>query len=348
MSSDETSGHRRTVSHPTLREVALLARVSPKTVSRVVNGEPGVSPAKVAAVDRAIQQLGYRPNFAASSLRRADGRTRAIAAILEDVANPFSAAVHRALEDAAREQGVLVIAASIDEDPSRERALVRAFTSRRAEALVIAPATSDQTYLAPEQASGTPIVFIDRAPVGIASDAVIVDNHAGSVAAVSHLAGRGHRRIAYLGDLQQIPTARLRQLGYAAALAALGVTVEPNLARTDLHTETEAERATLALLDSADPPTALFTAQNNITIGAIRALYRRGMQHRVALVGFDDIPLADILSPGISVVAQDPAAIGAAAADLVFRRLAGDSSPPHTHVIPTTLHARGSGEIAAV
>ena len=338
-------GLRDTAPRPTLRDVALLAGVSTKTASRVVNGESGVSDEKVAAVGRAIRQLRYRPNFTASSLRRSGGRTKAIAAILEDVANPFSAAVQRALEDSARTEGVLIIAGSIDEDPDRERELVSAFTTRRVDALVIAPATRDQSYLAPELASGTPIVFIDRPPVGIAADAVIADNRAGAVSAVEHLADHGHRRIAYLGDLQGIATAQLRFDGYAVALQARGLSVDPAIVIHDVHSEAAALDATLRLMDSPDPPTALFTAQNNVTIGTIRAIHRRGLQHRVALVGFDDVPLGDVLSPGITVVAQNPTAVGRTAAEIVFRRLAGDTTSPVTHVIPCSLITRGSGEI---
>src|SRR5689334_12159905 len=101
----------------TLRDVALLAGVSPKTVSRVVNGEAGVSPSKVSAVQQAVAKLDYRPNFTASSLRRSSGRTAAIAAVLEDVSNPFSSALHRALEDVARDRNVMIFAGSVDEDP---------------------------------------------------------------------------------------------------------------------------------------------------------------------------------------------------------------------------------------
>ena len=212
-----------------------------------------------------MRQLDYRPNFTASSLRRAGGRTKAIAAILEDVGNPFSAAVLRALEDTAREQGVLIIAGSIDEDPAREQELVRAFVARRADALVIAPASHSQAYLNAELASGTPIVVVDRAPVGIATDAVLVDNHGGARRAVEHLLAGGHRRIGYLGDLQTIATARLRFAGYADALRRAGVEVDPRLVVHDLHNESAAHDAALDLLAAPLAPTALFTAQNNVT-----------------------------------------------------------------------------------
>ncbi|PWU59631.1 LacI family transcriptional regulator [Micromonospora globispora] len=329
----------------TLRDVALLAGVSPKTVSRVVNGEAGVSAPKTAAVQRAIAQLDYRPNFTASSLRRSSGRSAAIAAVLEDLANPFSAALHRALEDAARDRGVLIFAGSVDENPERERDLIRAFTMRQADALVVVPASDNQSYLANEVNAGTPVVFVDRPPVGLPVDAVLADNHEGAAAAVHHLVRHGHRDIAYLGDLQTIPTARQRFQGFKEALSDHGIRPSAVPVVHDLHTEQESEQAVRRLLSADSPPTALFTSQNLVTIGAIRALQQLGRQHEVALVGFDDFPLADLLQPAVTVIAQDPSEMGRVAASLIFRRLDGEQWRPTTHRVATRLIPRGSGEI---
>ncbi|MGN9909989.1 LacI family DNA-binding transcriptional regulator [Phytohabitans sp. LJ34] len=330
---------------PTLRDVALLAGVSTKTASRVVNGEGGVTAAKVAAVQQAVAKLDYRPNFTASSLRRANGRTAAIAAVLEDVSNPFSSALHRALEDVAHGRDVMIFAGSVDEDPQRERSLIHAFTTRQADALVVVPASDSQRYLASEVNAGTPIVFVDRPPVGIDVDAVLVDNHAGAAEAVRHLVAHGHRDIGFLGDLTSIATARQRLLGYKESLSDHGIRPAPEHIVLDLHTEEAAQRATHDLLTGESPPTALFTAQNLVTIGAVRALRQLDLHHRVALVGYDDFPLADLLQPPVTVVAQDPAAMGRLAASLIFRRLDGERWEPTVHFVPTRLVPRGSGEI---
>jgi LacI family transcriptional regulator len=332
-------------SRATLRDVAALAGVSIKTVSRVVNGEPGVGPAKVRAVQQAVAQLDYRPNHSASSLRRADRRTSAVGAVLEDLANPYSAEVLRALEDSARARDVLVFAGSVDGDPERERELVRAFSSRRADALVLVPVTEQQGYLEREVEVGTPVVFIDRPPTGFGADCVITDNIEGAVHAVHHLAAHGHRRIAFLGDARGLPTARDRFTGYLQAMASLGLPVTDDLVAHDLMTGDVTQRAVDGLLTSEHPPTALFTARNDITIAAVRSLQRHGEERQTALVGFDDFPLADLVRPGVTVMAQDPTAIGRRAAELVFARLEGDTSPPHTAVVRTRLVERGSGEI---
>jgi len=332
-------------SRPTMREVAALARVSIKTVSRVVNGESGVSPALARRVLAATERLNYRHNMPASSLRRSDGRSATIGVVLEDVANPFSSALHRAIEDVAVQRGVLVLAGSSDEDEDRERKLVSTFASRRVDGLIIQPASHDHSYLLTERRAGTAIVFVDRPPAFFDADTVLTDNAAGVRRGVRHLVGLGHGRIAYLGDLHTIATAAERYRGYLEELADQKIQVDERLVRLDLHGIEKAEAAATELLGNSQPPTALFTGQNMVTVGAFRALRRLELHQRVALIGFDDLLLADFLQPGITVIAQDPAAIGRTAAEVLFRRLDGDRSPSEHHLVLTRMVTRGSGEI---
>ncbi len=330
---------------PTMRDVAARAGVSFKTVSRVVNDEPGVSPQLAARVRSAVEALDYRPHPGARVLRRTDRRTATIALLLEDVANPFSAALARAVEDEAVPRGVVVFSASLDEDPGRERGFVREFGARHVDGLLLAPAGDDQSHLAAEVRAGTAVVCVDRPARNLDVDSVVSTNVLGARDGLRHLAAAGHRRVAFLGDRPSIDTARRRFEGYRDGLAAAGAPVDPRLVVHDLRTPADADGAVTALLSGPRPPTALFTAQNMVTVGAVRALRRMGLEHVVALVGFDDFPLADLLSPGVTVVAQDPAAIGRIAAGLLFSRIAGDAGPPRTRLVPTTLVRRGSGEL---
>jgi LacI family transcriptional regulator len=330
---------------PTMRDVAALAGVSLKTVSRVVNGEPGVSTTLGQRVREAIDELDFRPNIGASSLRRAGGRTATVGLLLEDVSNPYSSMLQRAVEDVAIPRGVMVFSASLDEDPRRERELARAFSTRRADGLIIAPASNDQSYLESEARAGTVIVCIDREAQRLAVDSVLTTNCAGSMEGVRHLIAAGHRRIGFLGDRRTIITAQQRFDGYRDALNAAGIELDPTIVVHDLYGGSVADAAATSLLTRPDPPTALFTAQNLVTIEVARALRRLGREHDVALVGFDDFPLADLLTPAITVVAQDPTRIGRLAATVLFDRMAGDTRPPATHVVPTELIPRGSGEI---
>ena len=137
--------------------------------------------------------------------------------------------MHRALEDAAREHDMIVFAGSVDEDPERERRLVKAFTGRRADGLVVVPASAEHSHFALEVGEHTPVVFVDRLPSGFPADAVVTDNVEGADAAVSHLAAHGHRRVAFLGDLSSISTARARHEGYGRAMRRLGLTVVEEL-----------------------------------------------------------------------------------------------------------------------
>ncbi|MFF5007073.1 LacI family DNA-binding transcriptional regulator [Streptomyces phaeochromogenes] len=331
---------------PTMREVAALAGVAIKTVSRVVNEVPTVDPAIAARVRDAADKLGYRPNLTASSLRRGDGRTATIGMLVEDSANPFSAALTRTVENVARERGVLVLVGSLDEDPARERELARALIDRRVDGLVIVPAGRDHSYLISEQRSGTCMVFVDREPSLLDADTVVSDNRRGALTAVNHLLKAGHRRIAYLGDRATIPTAAQRCDGYRHALEVAHIEYDDEIVRHTGASEESAIAATERLLALPNPPTALFTSQNFVTIGAVRALRALGLQDTVAHLGFDDFPLADLLSPGISVIAQDVEQLGRTAAEMLFHRLDGDQSPTRTVTIATRLIERGSGEIA--
>jgi LacI family transcriptional regulator len=331
---------------PTMKDVAAVAGVSLATVSRVVNGRDDVRRDLQERVRRAIDHLGYRRDLTASTLRRADRASSIIGLVHEDVSNPFFAAVHRGVEDVARRRGVLTISGSSDEDPERERELAEAFAARGVDGLIIAPCGTDQSYLASERARGTRLVFVDRAPRGIEADAVRSDNFAAATAAVAHLIGAGHRRIAFLGDRPDILTAADRLRGYRATLADAGIAHDPALERLGCSSEALAARAAHELLDGPSPPTAFFSAQNLITAGTVRALRALGLARTVALVGLDDLVLGDLLDPGITVVRQDPVALGRHAAELLFARLDGFDGPARTIVLDTELVARGSGEIA--
>ncbi|AZZ54345.1 substrate-binding domain-containing protein [Rathayibacter festucae] len=328
-----------------MKHVAALAGVGIKTVSRVVNGEPNVSAATIERVQAAARQLQYQPDLHAGNLRRSNGRTNTLGLLVGSVANPFSGAVHRAVEDLANERGVAVFASSLDDDPARERSSVNAFVSRRVDGLILTTVAPSQAYLGVEIDRGTPAVFVDRVPTGITADAVITDNAAGIARAVGHLASFGHERIAFLGDRPEIFTARERERGFLEEMARRGLPVLPGFVRHGAHDEHAAEEMATELLAQGTPPTAIIGGQNLVTIGVLAALRRRQEHGRVALIGFDDIPLAELLHPAVSVIAQNPGLMGRTAAERVFLRLDGEDEPAQTFVIPTTLIARGSGEV---
>jgi LacI family transcriptional regulator len=343
MSTEARSSARR----PTMGDVAAHAGVALKTVSRVVNGEPGVTPAMAERVRAAIDQLGFRRNDSARVLRK--GQTASIGLITEDIANPFYSVLSRAVEDVARAHGHLLFTGSSDEDPARERELALAFCARRVDGLIVIPASSDHTYLLPEISAGLAAVFVDRPAGLIEADTVLSSNVEGVRHGVTHLIRRGHRRIGYIGDAPRIYTSMVRHRGYREAMAQAGLKVDDAWVVLSSPSQGGMGPALRQMLSGPAPVTALFFGNNRISVAAVRELRvlagTRDLGRGPAFVGFDDFELADMLSPGVTVVAQDVARLGRAAAQLLFRRLAGDRGPAERTEIATQLIERGSGEI---
>lgn len=319
-------------------DVARHAHVSLKTVSRVVNEEPGVSPDTARRVQEAISALGFRRNDGARQLRR--GRTASIGLVVEDLADPFYSALAASCERVARQRRHLLITSSAEGSPEREESVVGALLSRRVDGLIVVPAAEEHRWLFDDVSELTPIVFVDRPATGVEADTVLADNEGGVRSAVEHLAAHGHRRIGFLGDDAAFWTARRRREGFVQAVTDLGLPCADEAAmgphdvaslRTSLH----------AWMTGADPVTAVVTGNNRITVTTLRAL--RELDRSLALVGFDDFELADMLQPAVTVVAQDPSTVGATAANLLFDRIDGDRSAPKRVVLPTRLLLRESG-----
>src|SRR4051794_21780656 len=237
-----------------MRDVAALAGVSVKTVSRVVNDEPGAGPEVARRVRDAAQSIGYRRNLSASSLRRTDRRSATLGVVFEDLSNPYDSALLRAVELRAGEAGVLVLAGSNEDDAGRQAELVESLAVRRVDGMVVMPLPGHQDVLHQERRRGMPMVLVDRPPTFADTDSVTTTNRDGAREAVEQLAGHGHTAIAYLGDRQALWTHQERYAGYLAGLAGRGLTLDDRLIRTDLRGPDAAERATAELLDLADPP----------------------------------------------------------------------------------------------
>lgn len=323
---------------PTMADVARHAGVALKTVSRVVNDEPGVSPAMAARVTSAINVLGFRRNESAANLRR--GRTATLGLVVEDIADPFYAALGEAVEEVALAHGLLLFTGATRRSAEREQQVVSAFCARRVDGLIVVPTPGlAQDYLEPEVAAGTKVVFVDRPAKGVSADHVLADNAGGARAAVAHLVAHGHRKIALLGDERQLFTASERLRGYKAGLKAAGIEFSEDLVVMPVHGEHEAAQALKQVVSAG--ATGVITGNNRITSDLLRA--HKGVPAQ-ALVGFDDLELADLLQPGLTVVAQDAHGMGRRAAELLLERINGSGGAPHRETWPTTLLQRGSGE----
>lgn len=333
-----------TKARPTMQDVAEAAGVSLKTVSRVVNNEPRVDEKTKARVHKAIADLGFYRNDIARSLRRGQS-SRTIGLVIEDIANPFYSNMARGIEKVMQYYHYMVITSNSEENALRERELVTMLLRRRVEGLLIVPAGHDHSYLTPELRLGLPIIFLDRPPLNLHTDTIVLDNRGGARKAVAHLITHGHTRIGMVGGNPHVYTGSERLAGYCEALAAAGIALDEALLGFDSDEPARAEATTEALLALPDPPTALFTTSNRISVAVLRALHHSGYAQRLALVGFDDFELADMLPTPITVVAHDASEMGRQGAELLFARLKDDERPPQSLMIPTELIIRGSGEL---
>lgn len=326
---------------PTLAVVAQAAGVSLKTASRVLNGEPNVASATRERVQDAAASLGFRRNAVAADLARG-GLSRLVGFITGDLANEFYSALASGIERELREHGLQLLTASSDEDPDREASLTGELIERRVGALIVTPAGADQSALRSEIAAGLPVVVVDRPAAGMDVDTVVIDNRGGTRAAVAHLLAHGHRRIGFVGDEPHLWTYQERSAEFLAAMTEAGVPDAQRLVRSGAHDAAAARGLALELLGAPEPPTAILAANNRATVGTLQALRDTPGGVDVAVVGFDDFELADLL--GITVVAYDAVEMGRRAAELAVARSADPDRTVEQVVLPTRVVTRGSGE----
>ena len=298
-------------------------------------------------VQEAVALLGYRRDLTATNLRRADRQSANIGLVFDDVANPFHAAVLTRRRDRGPHSRGPAAGRQLGRERRRERELAEAFLSRRVDGLIVVPAGSDHSYLRADRDAGVALVFVDRPPAIHRRRLRAERQRGGAFEATGHLIAAGHTRIGFLGDETHIFTGD-------RAPARLPRRAQParHRLRRDAGADGPAPQRRRVRGDGRPaarppiPPTALFTAQNLITIGAVERLRALDRHRTVALVGFDDLPLADVVEPGLTVVAQDADQLGRLTAEQLFARLDGDDGPTVQAVVPTTLIARGSGELA--
>jgi LacI family transcriptional regulator len=323
----------------TMRQVAQRAGVSAKTVSRVMNNDRYVSDDVRRRVERAIEDLQYVPNLLARTFRY--GRDAAIGVAVPDISDPFFAAVTRAVEEIARERSVALFVTSLGTDGTYEQAAVEALLGRQIAGLISTPVAPDQSYLI-RWRSRTTMVFIDRPPSKIIADTVVENDRAGGYAATAHLIEHGHRRIGFIGDSASIATTAGRLEGYRAALVDAGIDEDRRLVNLGARSSGEAAEATWDLLGKRKPPTALFSSNARCSIGVVPALQDKDRTD-IGLVGYGDFPLATALRPALTVIDQNPDALGKAAAIRLFERLDDPASRRKRRlVLPVRLLLRAS------
>lgn len=324
---------------PRIKDVAEAAGVSVTTVSRVLSNNGPVRDSVRRRVLEVIEQLDYRPNAAAQRLRSGD--TATIGLIVSDVRNPFFTEVSRAVEDAAYAQGMRVILCNTDENPEKEAMYLRLMESERVTGVIYSP-TYEAARRFDARAYAFPVVMIDRAgPAGV-TDAVTLDNRDAATRLAEHLVERGYKRCAGLfGNAST--TGRERHAGFVEALQRHGLLAAAEF--VDPHPEAAHARVTAWLAaESGERPDAIVASNGLLLLGAYRALREHGARvpDDVALAGFDNDAWTDLVTPGVTVIAQPVYEIGKNAMQLLTQRLAEPEMSARTLVLPGELVVRGS------
>jgi LacI family transcriptional regulator len=328
----------------TIKDVAVKAGVSTATVSHVINGTRFVQEETRQKVLAAIEALHYHPSFIARGL--ATNSTQTIGLIISDITNPFFMAVARGVEDVINEHGYHTIFCNTDEDPAREDEYLRLLSARQIDGLIISPTGSQNDRLVRMAHTGVPIVLLDREAPGLELPLVGVDNEDGAYQATRYLIELGHRRIGLIMGPETISTLKARLKGYQRAFNEAGLALDEQLiARADPRfygTQTQPPDLTLlrgagsnaltptayhalhGVLDLPEPPSAIFVANNQMTLGVLYALKERGLAcpGEISLISFDDHDWAPLFSPPLTVVRQPVYRLGQLAARLLMQMIA--------------------------
>jgi LacI family transcriptional regulator len=323
-----------------LVDVARRAGVSVGSVSRVINEHPTVSPATRERVEAAVRELGYVPNAIAGSLR--SRRSKTIGLIIPDVTNPFFSELALHVERSAAAAGYNVILGNSDNSAERQKHYLRALAVRRVDGIILVPARE----IGPSFEFEIPVVGVDREVVG--RQFVASDNRAGAKSAIEYLHGLGHRLIACVAGPKDLPNAQERRIGYEDValpiLRSAGVDPSAYIVSADFSYDS-GYAATRRLMDVAPRPTAIFASSDQQAIGGLRAAADLGLAvpGDLSIVGFDDIPLANLVMPRLTTVGQPVAKIGVLAMQILLDLFSGAAAPRRRrHLLATSLQIRQS------
>jgi LacI family transcriptional regulator len=307
----------------TLEMVAQAAGVSPSTVSRILNGTAVVSDDKKLAVDEAIARMGFVPNPVARGL--AGGRTLSIGVVTQSIDSPFYGGALRGIEDELSRAGYSPLFVSGQWNAAHEARCIETLRARRVDGIIVLTGRLSDSALA-AHAQSLPVVVTGRSLRVPNLYALNFDNFEGGRLATHHLLSLGHRRIAFIAGDTRHPDAKERLRGYRAALEATGQAYDPKLVMPGQYTEDSGRMAVERLLDSREPFSAIFAANDQMAFGATLALHRRRMRvpDDVSLVGFDDLASAEYNIPPLSTVHHPIYELGQQAATAMLQLLAGE------------------------
>jgi LacI family transcriptional regulator len=317
----------------TIQDVAKRAGVAPVTVSRYINSSGYCSAETRNRIETAISELGYVPNRLASGLR--SKHTNTLALVLTDITNPFFTTIARGVEDTASDAGYTVLFCNTDESIAEERKYLHMLLEQRVGGIILVPSLSITESVDFVQDHGTPVVVLDRRIPGVRADVVRCDSVQGAYDLARLLISLGHQRIAVLSGPQGTTTATDRVVGVQRALAEAGLELSDGLEYYGCFTQQSGHDLTYEAMKQDPRPTAIFAANNFIAIGALKALRELGLRvpEDVALVGFDDLPAALIVSPFLTVAAQPAYEMARKATEILLTRLSGHETDPYQEIV---------------
>ena len=336
-------GREANMGNVTIKEVAEFAGVSRATVSRVLNNHAYVTDDVRQRVQQAMDTLGYQPNRSARRLRAQSSDIMGL--IIPDIQNSLFQALVRGVEDAAYANQLNVVLCNTDDNPDKQKAYLRVMQAERAAGVVVIPTRpNDGVVLAPVRETGIPVVLVDREVVNFEADIVKVDNIRGAHAATTHLVRLGYQRIAIIAGTQTLTPGRERLRGCYEAFDEQGIRVDPALVKVGNFRLESGYELTRELMSMAEPPDAIFAANNLMSLGALRALHELGIRipEQAALIGFDDMPWAGDLNPPLTAVSQPGYEMGQQAVQLLLQRVERPASPFYKVVLQPRLVVRRS------
>lgn len=327
-----------------LKTVAHIAGVSIATVSRVLNNDPVVKGETRLAVENAIKSCGYQPNRVAQRLRSTVRSRKLIGLLIPDIQNPFYVDVIRGIEEYAYSHGSAVLIGNFSQDAKREKLYIDILRSESVDGFIVAPSNSMDRYVKELINEGNAVVCIDRGLIDFSVDIVKSDNERGAFRATEHLINVGHRRIAHITGDPSIPTTQERVAGYKAALQKHGLPVDESIILGKASNFKSGVEIANQLLALPDRPTAIFTANNLLTLGALESILSHGLKipEEIAIVGFDDVYWATSLNPPLTAVKQFGFEIGQRAIELLYQRILNPARVPINVEIKTELMVRKS------
>jgi LacI family transcriptional regulator len=332
-------------SRPTIKDVAEKCGVHPSTVSRALSPAMShlVAPEVAKRIRAAASALGYQVNVTAAGLRT--GRSGLIGVLVPDIADPGFPPILSGVTETLNAAGYAAIVVDVGTDPSREQELVDRLIARGVDGLVLATVVLDDPVVGHCLAASIPVVLVNRSDSGRKLPAVVTDDEAGMRLAVDHLVGLSHRRLGHIAGPQDVSTGALRRAGFKAAAARAGLSPPNILIETArAYTREQGRLAALRLLDRKNAPTAIVAANDLLALGIYDALGERGLKcpADISVVGHNDMPYVDMLSPPLTTVRIAQREMGDAAARLLLERIAAPAARRERIVLAPRLIVRGS------